>query len=102
MQIEHYNNYFLEKSKEYNWIIVCVLNEFIYARKEFNTIKEYLSTIDNNISHIVMPWKMFGSNNHIKQPKSVIKSFIKRAQNIENNFITITIIKMTACFIYLT
>jgi hypothetical protein len=87
MQIEHYNNYFLEKSKEYDWIIVCDLDEFIYARKEYKTIKEYLLTIDNNISQIVIPWKMFGSNNHIKQPKSVIKSFIKRAQNIENNFI---------------
>ena len=41
-QINHYNNYFLEECKKYDWVIVCDLDEFIYSRLQFKTIKEYL------------------------------------------------------------
>ena len=81
-QIQHYNNYFLEKCKKYDWTIVCDLDEFIYARNNFKNIKEYLNTLDDKISQVFIPWKMFGSSgfNTIdkKQPESVIKNFIKR------------------------
>ena len=81
-QIEHYNNYYLDKCKKYEWIILCDLDEFIYARNGFNKIDKYLDTVDNNISQIYIPWKIFGSSGYNilekKQPKNVIKNFTKR------------------------
>jgi len=77
-QTELYNLYFLEKSKLYDWVIICDLDEFIYSRNKFKTVKEYLYTLDHNISQVKVQWKIFGSNSLIEQPESVIKSFTKR------------------------
>ena len=78
MQRQLYNTHFLEKSKAYEWAIVCDLDEFIYSRKQFKTIKDYLKSLDKSISQVKVQWKIFGSNGLIEQPKSVIKSFTKR------------------------
>ncbi len=79
MQTQLYNKYFLERSKSYEWVIVCDLDEFIYSRKQFNTIKDYLNSLDKSISQVKVQWKIFGSSGHIEQPISVAKSFTKRA-----------------------
>lgn len=77
-QVEHYN-YFLGKVKKNSeWVMVVDLDEFMYARKEFNTIPEYLYTVDKDIGQINVKWKIFGSNGYIKQPYSIIESFTKR------------------------
>lgn len=77
-----YNKYFSLKVKKYEWTIICDLDEFIYSRNNFKTIKDYLNSVDNNVSQIAINWKIFGSNgfNTIekKEPKSVINSFTKR------------------------
>ena len=78
-QNEHYNKYFLEEVKRNSeWVMVVDLDEFMYARKGYKTIPEYLVTLKNGISEVQVRWKMFGSNGHIKQPKSIIKGFTKR------------------------
>jgi len=77
VQCQYYSLY-LEKCKLYDWVIRCDLDEFIYARNGFNSIKEYLNSLDDSVSNIHVPWKMFGSNGYIQQPESVIKSFTKR------------------------
>lgn len=71
-------NCFLDKTKEYDWIIIVDLDEFVYARNGFNTIKDYLFTLDENIYRIGIPWKMFGSSGHITQPENVLKHFTMR------------------------
>jgi hypothetical protein len=86
-----YNKHFLNVVKKHDWVILCDLDEFIYARNNFSTIKEYLNTLDESISQVLIPWKMFGSNgfNTIEkeQPKSVVKSFTKRINyNKDDNF----------------
>jgi hypothetical protein len=77
-----YNENFLEECKQYDWVIVCDLDEFIYARRGFKTIKEYLNKLLPSVSQICIPWKMFGSNGfntlEQRQPDSVVKTFIKR------------------------
>ena len=78
-QIELYNKYFLNKSKKYEWLIICDLDEFIYSRHPYKTIKTYLKSISHAKVNIVkIPWKMFGSSGYIKQPQNVIHHFIKR------------------------
>ena len=81
-QVQHYNNYCLEKVKENaEWVMVVDLDEFMYARNGFKTIPEYLDTLGEDVNQIQVRWKMFGSNGHIKQPKSIIKGFTKRLKN---------------------
>jgi hypothetical protein len=76
-QVELYNIY-LPEVKKYDWVIVVDLDEFVYARKGFTTIKDYLQTVDKNIYKIIIPWKMFGSSGFKKQPSSVIQNFVHR------------------------
>jgi len=78
MQRQLYNKHFLEKSKVYEWAVVCDLDEFIYSRKQFKTIKDYLKSLDKSISQVKVQWKIFGSNGFVEQPKAVTKSFTKR------------------------
>ena len=78
-QVDHLNK-FLHECANYNWIIVVDLDEFVYARNGYNTIKEYLSVLPKEISSVHIPWKMFGSNGHFHQPPSVIPHFTTRMQ----------------------
>jgi hypothetical protein len=77
-QMELYNKYFLNIAKKTKWCIVCDLDEFIYSRNGYNRIIDYLNSVPNDVSNVLIPWKLFGSNGYIKQPSSVIKSFTKR------------------------
>ncbi len=84
--VESVNENCLVKCKQYDWVIACDLDEFIYARKGYPTIKSYLEDINvlmPTANQIFIPWKMFGSNgfNTIDkpQPASVIQSFTKRS-----------------------
>lgn len=61
------------------WLIICDLDEFVYARNEFNTIKDYLRTLPEHISLVSLPWKMFGSSGFSHQPQDgVTRNFIWR------------------------
>ena len=81
-QTELYNKYYLNKCKKYDWVIVCDLDEFIYSRLGYKTIKDFLTTVHPQVSQVCIPWKMFGSNGYNTldklQPASVIDAFNKR------------------------
>ncbi len=83
-QNDLYNKYFLTKCKEYTWVLVCDLDEFVYARKEFNTLNEYLTSLNDETDQILIPWKMFGSSGYNtlqhKQPEKVIPNFLYRTK----------------------
>ena len=76
-QVELYNRW-LSEAKKFDWVIVVDMDEFIYARNGFKTIKEYLETVNKDIYKIEIPWKLFGSSGFKKQPNSVIQNFIHR------------------------
>jgi hypothetical protein len=76
-QIEHLN-YYLHDAKKIDWVIVVDLDEFVYARRGFTTIKEYLKTLPNDVHKINIPWKLFGSSGLKKQPSSIIQNFVHR------------------------
>lgn len=73
-----YNKYFLHKVKDYEWTLVCDLDEFIYARKQYPTIDAYLKSLSRDVTKVFVPWKMFGSNRFHMEPPSAIESFTKR------------------------
>jgi hypothetical protein len=78
-QYDHYNNYFIKEVKHNSkWVMVVDLDEFMYSRKGYKNIPEYLDTLDNDINEVEVKWKMFGSNSHIEQPESIINGFVRR------------------------
>lgn len=74
-QQKTYNHLFHRLKPKTEWILPIDLDEFIYARKGFKTIVEYLDTLPTDVSQVKVPWKMFGSDGHEKQPPSVIRGF---------------------------
>jgi hypothetical protein len=89
----------LEKIKTDKWVIVCDLDEFIYSRNGYNKISDYLDTIPENINQVYTCWKMFGSNGHIDQPDSVIKSFTKRLEYKNENITPVKTISRGKCVV---
>jgi hypothetical protein len=81
-QVEHLN-FYINQVKKYDWAIVVDLDEFLYARKNFSTIKKYLSSLHTNIKQVYVPWKMFGSNGHVNQTVNIIHYFLRR--NVYDN-----------------
>ena len=74
------NHIYLNKIKnETEWIIICDVDEYIYARNRAVQIMDVLKKMPPNVEKIWIPWKCFGSNGHIAQPKDVIPSFTKRS-----------------------
>lgn len=76
-QVKHLN-FYIDNVKKYDWVIVVDLDEFLYARKNYNTIKQYLSSLNKDIKQIYIPWKFFGSDGHVNQPENIIHYFLKR------------------------
>lgn len=74
------NKIYLDVIKnETEWIIICDIDEYIYARNGYEKITYLLDTMSSNIETIWIPWKVFGSNGNIQQPSSVISGFTKRS-----------------------
>lgn len=77
-QKDLYFKYLFPHNWESTWIMIVDLDEFVYSRKEFKRISDYLSTLPEDVSRVDLFWKMFGSNGHINQPPSVIQGFTRR------------------------
>ena len=81
MQTAHYNNYYLRRIKEESeWIMVVDLDEFMYARKGYRKISDYLRTLNDQVVQVYVPWKLFGSSGFLEQPVNCIESFTRRTQ----------------------
>jgi hypothetical protein len=76
-QNEHLNHY-LNDAKKMDWVMVVDLDEFVYSRRGFATIKDYLKTLPSDVHKINIPWKLFGSSGAKEQPTSIIQHFVHR------------------------
>jgi hypothetical protein len=56
-QAELYNKYFKPVNRMNTWMIIVYLDEFMYSRKPYKTISEYLKTLPPNISSVSRPMK---------------------------------------------
>ena len=77
-QILNLNQYVLPLATLYTFIVPVDLDEFIYARNNFDTIRGYLSSLPDCVAAIAIPSKYFGTNGHIQQPDSVIYGNVRR------------------------
>lgn len=77
-QIYFYNKFFKKILAETEWIGVFDIDEYVWSpyshdlKKCINFLKE------NNIDYYRIPMVLFGSNNHISQPKEIVNSFTRR------------------------
>lgn len=85
-QTHLYNKIYFDITKrETKWLIICDIDEYIYARNEYLKIIDVLNKLPENVEKIWLPWKIFGSNGNIKQPDNIIKSFTKRKSDYKND-----------------
>lgn len=62
-----------------DWLLVCDLDEFVYARPPFASITAYLAQLTPEITSVAIPWKLFGSSGHIRHPDGrTIDNFLQR------------------------
>jgi hypothetical protein len=80
-----YTDFVRSKLITSEWLLVVDMDEFVYAKNGFNTIKDFLKQKCEKYNQIIIPMAVFTSNNYIQQPSSVIKSFTerKRASKLE-------------------
>lgn len=67
-----------------HWLLVCDLDEFVYARGSHQRCVDVLRQLSPLVSSVQIPWKMFGSSGHGRQPAEGVRAgFIHRA-NADN------------------
>ncbi len=75
---QHFQSMVINQVK---WVLVCDIDEYVYARNQFNQIGQVLDNLDLQINHVFLPWKTFGSNSYIRQPLNIIQSFTRRERH---------------------
>jgi len=73
------NKYFLKSLvPESEWALICDLDEYVWSPFSLN-INDIIKEFEiKDINSYGIRMVLFGSNNHIKQPKSIVNSFTKR------------------------
>jgi hypothetical protein len=75
-----YNEHLKRLRPQCHWLVVCDLDEFIYARYPYQRCIDYLRQLPPWVSSVQLPWKMFGSSGHVQQPSLGVRAgFIYRA-----------------------
>jgi len=80
-----YEKYLRPILKETEYLAILDLDEFLYSPSNMS-FKDFFAKY-NRHGQIIVNWLIFGSNNHIDQPKSIINGFTKRANAINNDVI---------------
>lgn len=79
-----------------NWLLTCDLDEFVYAREPFHTISAYLDQLEDDVTSVAIPWKVFGSSGHGRHPDGrTIDNFLLR-KHAEGRVLIKTISRMNA------
>ena len=80
-QTQIYNSIFKSGLIDTDWLLVCDIDEFVYARSGLTGLSHYLNQeLDSHIGSIMLPWKNFGSSGFISQPTSLRRDFVWRAR----------------------
>lgn len=79
-QVELYNRYFGALKGRSEWVLICDLDEFVYARRGYQTVASFLRDLPAEVGVVRIPWKVFGSSGHVEQPGAVVPSFLRRAR----------------------
>lgn len=76
------NKHFLNKIKlEAEWVITCDIDEYIYNKHNYKTIKHFLNNkgqVKNDIGTIWIPWKLFYASKNDCIENSIISEVLER------------------------
>lgn len=73
-----YDKFFKPIWKDTKWLAILDLDEYLWSPLQVN-LNPILAQLEN-YSQLEVNWSMFGSNSHVKQPKSVVNGFTKRIE----------------------
>lgn len=76
-----YNRYILPLLKESKWLLIVDLDEYVWSKININLC--YVLKQTESFAQLQIREKLFGSNGHITQPNSIVKSFTKRQHDNE-------------------
>lgn len=83
-QIHHYTTVFNQVAKrECEWLVVCDVDEYIYARTTGRTLLDEVNVFSPETSCVYLNWRVFGSSGHTAQPASVRKSFVMCEETLQ-------------------
>jgi hypothetical protein len=77
-QLDHYTKYSKPFLALAEWIMVVDMDEFVYARRGWPTIGDYLNSLSPAVVQLCVPWKVYGSSGQIEIPSSAVDAFTKR------------------------
>jgi hypothetical protein len=83
-QRDMYNRYILPNIKETKWLLIVDLDEFMWCPRDKKLI--FVLEQGNHLGQIQVNHTLFGSNGHIEQPETIVKSFTKRTTNFESDY----------------
>jgi Glycosyl transferase family 2 len=78
-QFQMYNQFILPHLNTTEWLLMVDLDEFMWSPQSIN-LYDVLKHI-TNVGQIQVEHTLFGSSGHIEQPKSVVKSFLRRSSD---------------------
>lgn len=78
-QMHLYNKCIYPHYKETEWLLMIDLDEFVWSPRDIN-LYNILKTC-SHIGQIQMQQSLYGSNDHILQPESVVSYFTRRSLN---------------------
>jgi hypothetical protein len=80
-QRDMYNHFLMPILHETQWLLIVDMDEYMWSPTHVNMnhiLKDCL-----HIGQIQVKHSLFGSNGHIAQPKTIVQSFIRRANEIQ-------------------
>jgi len=73
-QRQIYNEHLQRLRPLCQWLLVCDLDEFIYARGADRRCVDVLRSLPTWVSSVQIPWKMFGSSGLREQPRAGVRA----------------------------
>lgn len=80
-QLPAYNDCIAKHKNETKWLAVIDLDEYLVP-VVYDSVPEFLNTLDKSVAQVIIPWVVFGSNGHETKPDGlVLESYTKRARH---------------------
>ena len=79
-----YNEHLRRLRPQCQWLLVCDLDEFVYARGRHERCIDMLRNLKPWVSSVQIPWKMFGSSGHIEQPSDGVRAGFRHRADADN------------------
>lgn len=80
-QSEMINRHFAAHKNAASWVLVVDTDDFVYSRRSETTIQTFLTEFcleHGDATQILLPVKIFGSSEFIRQPDDIVQSFLRR------------------------